>query len=105
MSYVVTENCINCKHTECVEVCPVECFHEGPLSVVIDPDECIDCSLCESECPVNAIFFDDEIRSDKDFFIDFNRKKSKEWPSITEGKDSLPDSAKWDGVKGKRSFL
>ena len=56
MPFVVTENCIKCKHTDCVEVCPVDCFHEGPNFLVIDPDECIDCTLCEPECPVNAIF-------------------------------------------------
>jgi NAD-dependent dihydropyrimidine dehydrogenase PreA subunit len=59
MPFVVTENCIKCKHTDCVEVCPVDCFHEGPNFLVIDPDECIDCTLCEPECPVNAIFPED----------------------------------------------
>ena len=77
MSYVVTENCIKCKHTECVEVCPVECFHEGEFSLVINPEECIDCSLCESECPVNAIFFEDDVPVDQKFFVDFNRVKSR----------------------------
>ena len=61
MTFVVGENCINCKHTDCVEVCPVDCFYEGPNFLVIHPDECIDCALCEPECPVNAIFSEDEL--------------------------------------------
>ena len=70
MTHVVTENCINCKHTDCVEVCPVDCFHAGPNFLVIDPDECIDCTLCVPECPVNAIFAEDEV--------------PEEWKNFTE---------------------
>jgi ferredoxin len=65
MPFVVTDNCIKCKYTDCVEVCPVDCFHEGPNFLVIDPDECIDCTLCEPECPVNAIYPEDDVRRDR----------------------------------------
>src|SRR5690625_8047658 len=84
MTFVVTENCIKCKYTDCVEVCPVDCFHEGPNFLVIDPDECIDCTLCEPECPVEAIYPDDDVPDDQIHFIDLKAELSKLWPVITE---------------------
>ena len=72
MTYVVTESCIKCKYTDCVEICPVDCFYEGPEFLVIDPDECIDCGLCEPECPVEAIYADDELPNDQIEFIEIN---------------------------------
>ena len=105
MTFVVTENCIKCKYTDCVEVCPVDCFHEGPNILVIDPDECIDCTLCEPECPVNAIFSEDEVPSDQAQFLELNAELSKEWPVINEMKDPPDDAAEWDGKPGKLALL
>lgn len=103
MAFVITENCILCKYTNCVEVCPVDCFHEGANSLVIDPDECIDCGLCEPECPVEAISSEDDVE-DKNF-ININRKLSKIWPVINKRKDPLIDADKWKDVKGKIKYL
>ena len=75
MAYVVTESCIKCKYTDCVEVCPVDCFYEGPEFLVIHPDECIDCGLCEPECPIDAIYADDELPENQIQFIEINAKK------------------------------
>lgn len=105
MAYVVTENCILCKYTDCVEVCPVDCFHEGPNFLVIDPDECIDCTLCVPECPVNAIFAEDDVPEDQKHFIALNAELAKKWPVITEKKDPLPEAAKWENVPGKLKYL
>ena len=77
MTYVVTESCIKCKYTDCVEVCPVDCFYEGPEFLVIDPDECIDCGLCVPECPIEAIYPDDELPPDQIEFIEINVKLSE----------------------------
>jgi len=90
MTFVVTEACIKCKYTDCVEVCPVDCFHEGPNFLVIDPDECIDCTLCEPECPVEAIFSEDEVPADQKEFTQINADLAKQWPVITEMKPSSP---------------
>ena len=79
MTYVVTEDCIKCKFTDCVEVCPVDCFYEGPDMLYIDPDECIDCALCEPECPVEAIWSDDELPDEQIPFIDINIKGSEKY--------------------------
>lgn len=105
MAFVVGENCINCKHTDCVEVCPVDCFYEGPNFLVIDPDECIDCALCEPECPVDAIFSEDEIPDDQVAFIEINAELSPHWPNISEMKEPMSDAEKWDGVKDKLKLL
>ena len=72
MTFVVTENCIKCKYTDCVEVCPVDCFHEGENFLVIDPDECIDCSLCVPECPIDAIYAEEDVPEDQMHFIKLN---------------------------------
>lgn len=105
MTYVVTENCIKCLYTDCVEVCPVDCFHIGPNFMVIDPDECIDCTLCEPECPAEAIFAEDELPEGMENYIALNEELSREWPVITEQVDPLPDAAEWDGKPDKLQYL
>jgi len=98
MTYVVTEACIKCKYTDCVEVCPVDCFYEGENMLVIHPDECIDCGVCEPECPAEAIIPDTEAGADK--WIEVNAKYAAEWPNITQKIDPLPgadDVAEEDG--------
>ena len=85
MTYIVTDNCIACKYTDCVEVCPVDCFYEGENMLVIHPDECIDCGVCEPECPADAIRPDTE--PDLEKWVEFNRKYSEEWPVIITKKD------------------
>lgn len=105
MAYVVTENCIKCKYTDCVDVCPVDCFREGPNFLVIDPDECIDCTLCVAECPVEAIYAEDDVPDEQVDFIALNAELSKEWQPIIEKKDPLPDADEWAGVTEKRDQL
>ena len=105
MTFVVGENCINCKHTDCVEVCPVDCFYEGPNFLVIHPDECIDCALCEPECPVDAIFADDELPEDQEQFLDIAIELAESWPNISEKKDPLPEADEWNGKPNKSDLL
>ncbi len=105
MTFVVTESCIRCKYTDCVEVCPVDCFYEGPNFLVINPDECIDCALCEPECPVNAIFSEDELPEEQKEFIQINADLSKQWPNITTKKPAPSDADDWKDVKEKRQHL
>ena len=105
MTYVVTESCIKCKYTDCVDVCPVDCFHEGPNMLVIDPDECIDCTLCVAECPVEAIFADDDVPENQRNFIRINADLAKAWPVLTEKKDAPPDADDWKEVKDKAGLL
>jgi ferredoxin len=105
MTFVVTDECIKCKYTDCVEVCPVDCFHEGPNFLVIDPDECIDCTLCEPECPIEAIHPEDDVPEHQRQFIQLNAELAKIWPVITEKKDALPDADEWAKVKDKLKYL
>ena len=105
MTFVVTEKCIKCKLMDCVEVCPVDCFHEGPNMLVIDPDECIDCTLCEPECPVEAIFSEDELPSGQEKFLELNVELSAKWPVITEIGDVPEDADDWADVEGKFQYL
>jgi len=105
MTFVVTEECIKCKYTDCVEVCPVDCFHEGPNFLVIDPDECIDCTLCEPECPIEAIHAEDDVPDEQQQFIQLNAELAKIWPVITEQKDPPPDADEWAEVKDKLQYL
>ena len=99
MTYVVTDNCIACKYTDCVSVCPVDCFYEGENMLVIKPDECIDCGVCEPECPADAIRPDTE--DDMAKWVDFNAKYAELWPNIVDAKDPLPTAEAQDGVDGK----
>ena len=105
MTFVVSDACIKCKHTDCVEVCPVDCFYEGPNFLVINPDECIDCALCEPECPVDAIFSEDELPENEQQFLELNAELAETWPNITEKQDALPDAEEWADVKGKLEHL
>lgn len=105
MTYLVTENCIKCKHTDCVEVCPVDCFHEGPNFLSIDPDECIDCGVCVPECPVDAIVPDNNVNIDSVFWIELNARLSKKWPVITKRKDPLPNAEEWKDKPNKLDLL
>ncbi|MET0679746.1 MAG: ferredoxin FdxA [Burkholderiales bacterium] len=105
MTHVVTESCIKCKHTDCVDVCPVDCFKEGPNFLVIDPDECIDCAVCIPECPVNAIYAEEDVPAGQESFTALNAELAKLWPVITDKKDALPDAEQWKDVKEKLAHL
>ncbi len=99
MTYVVTEACIKCKYTDCVEVCPVDCFYEGENMLVIHPDECIDCGVCEPECPADAIKPDTEPGLEK--WLEVNAEYAKSWPNITQKKESPADAKDFEGQEGK----
>lgn len=105
MTYVVTQNCIRCKYTDCVEVCPVDCFYEGENFLVIHPDECIDCGLCEPECPAEAIFLDDDVPENQQIFIEINAQLAEKWPNITERIEPLEDAEEWKDKPNKLAFL
>ena len=105
MTYVVLESCVKCKYTDCVEVCPVDCFHEGPNMLVIDPEECIDCSLCVPECPVDAIVAEDDMSPEQQNMLELNRELSAEWPVIVEKKPPPPDADEWKGKPDKLKLL
>ena len=102
MTFVVTEECVKCKYTDCVEVCPVDCFYEGENMLVIHPDECIDCGVCEPECPIEAIKPESEELIE---WIEINRKYAMEWPVITEKKDPLPEAEEFKDVKDKKAMI
>jgi len=103
MTYAVTDNCIGCKYTDCVDVCPVDCFYEGENMLVIKPDECIDCGICEPECPADAIIADTEPEARK--WVDLNAKYAELWPVILSTKDPLPEADQNDGQPGKLESL
>ena len=103
MTYVVVENCIKCKFTDCVEVCPVDCFYEGENFLVIHPDECIDCGVCEPECPSEAIVPDTEPGIDE--WLEINREFAGKWPNITRKLEPPADAKEWKDKPGKRQYL
>ena len=105
MPYVVTASCIKCKYTDCVDVCPVDCFREGPNMLVIDPEECIDCTLCVAECPVEAIYADDDVPQGEHDFIALNAELAKIWPPIVERKPAPHDADDWAKRSGKHGLL
>jgi ferredoxin len=105
MTYVVTEPCIKCKYTDCVGVCPVDAFHEGPNFMVIDPDECIDCSLCVDECPVSAIFNEPDLPKEYAHYIALNVELTKTWPLTKDKGEPLSDADAWAEVKEKFQYL
>jgi ferredoxin len=107
MTHVVTEQCIRCKYTDCVDVCPVDCFREGPNMLVIDPDECIDCAVCIPECPVNAIYAEEDVPPDQVKFTALNAELARApgWKSITKRKPALPDAEEWKDKPDKLQEL
>jgi len=104
MTHLITENCIKCKHTDCVDVCPVDCFYEGPNFLVINPDECIDCAVCIPECPIDAIKAEDDV-PDREVWFDLNKRLSEKWPNIKKKKAALPDAEEWNGRPNKLPLL
>ena len=105
MTYVVKGECVDCKHTACVAVCPVDCFFELENTLVIDPDICIDCAICEPECPVEAIYAEDELPDGQEKFIELNAELSQIWPVITEISDVPEDADDWKDKKDKIQYL
>ena len=105
MTFVVTEACISCKYTDCVDVCPVDAFREGPNFLVIDPNECIDCAVCVPECPVNAIYAEEDLPPEFSAFVQLNARLALSLATITTKKPPLPDAAQWRAVSHKLSSL
>ena len=105
MPFVVCEPCIKCKYTECVSVCPVTCFHEGETMLVIDPDECIECGVCVNECPVHAIYSDDEVPDKWRDYIDLNARHAREWPAIEQSREPLDTAEEFRDISDKRDHF
>lgn len=105
MAHIVAEPCIKCKYTDCVEVCPVDCFHEGVNFLTIDPDVCIDCGLCVPECPTQAIFPEEDLPDKWAEYVEINARLAAEWPELTEKKDALPEADEFKDVEDKRAML
>ncbi len=105
MTFVVTESCIRCKYTDCVAVCPVDCFHEGPNFLVIDPQACIDCAVCVPECPVSAIAAEDDLPADQQHYTALNAQLAAQWPVISTTREPLPDAERWADVRPKHEHL
>jgi ferredoxin len=105
MTHVVTDNCIACKYTDCVEVCPVDCFHAGPNFLVIDPEECIDCTLCVAECPAEAIFPEMDVPAGQEHFLAINAELAPLWPVLASRIDPLPGADELNGTPGKLPML
>lgn len=105
MAFVVTEACIRCRYTDCVDVCPVDCFHAGPNFLVIDPEECIDCAVCVPECPVEAIFAESDVPEGQREYIALNAELAPQWPVLSAKVDALPDAEEWAQVRNKLEHL
>lgn len=105
MTFVVTENCIRCKYTDCVDVCPADCFHEGPNFLVINPETCIDCSLCVQECPADAIYADTDLPPDQTHFIELNAELAQLWPVIAAASEPMAEADMWIDRGDKLQFL
>ena len=105
MTHVVTEACIRCRYTDCVDVCPVDCFRAGPNFLVIDPDECIDCAVCIPVCPVNAIYTEEDVPDDQRAFTALNAELAQIWPMINRTEPALPDADEWAKTTGKLQHL
>jgi len=105
MPFVVTEKCIKCKYGDCVEVCPVDCFYEGENMLVINPDECIDCALCETECPIEAIVSSDDLPDGQESMLDLNRDLSEKWPNIVNKCEPCKDADNWATISDKLKYL
>jgi len=105
MTYVVAEPCVKCKYTDCVDVCPVDCFYEGENFLVLHPDECIDCGACVPECPTEAIFSEDDLPEKWAEYTELNAKLAEGWPNIDAKKDPLPEADDFKGVQDKRAML
>ncbi len=105
MAFIVTESCINCRYTDCVDVCPVDCFHQGPNFLVINPETCIDCAVCVDECPVSAICDAAQVPPDQQHFIALNAERAKQWPVIVAKLTPLPEAERWAKVKEKFAHL
>ena len=105
MTHIVTEACIKCRYTDCVDVCPVDCFRAGPNFLVIDPDECIDCAVCIPECPVEAIYAEEDVPENQQDFVEINAELSKIWPGFTRAEEKAEDADKWADVTEKKELL
>ena len=105
MTHVVLDSCIRCRYTDCVDVCPVDCFREGPNMLVIDPDECIDCAVCIPECPVDAIRAEEDVPPGQIEFVALNAELARSWPGITRKHDALPDAEQWKDETDKLKYL
>ncbi len=103
--YVVAEPCIKCKYTDCVEVCPVDCFYEGVNFLVIDPETCVDCAACEPVCPAEAIYADSDLPPKWAAYVEINARYAKLWPNISDKKEPLPDADRWKSVAAKAEQL
>lgn len=105
MAHVVLESCIRCRYTDCVDVCPVDCFRIGPNMLVIDPDECIDCAVCVPECPVDAIKSEEDVPPEGLPLVALNAELARAWPAITRKQDPLPEAEQWKNAAGKLAYL
>ncbi|MCM5679953.1 ferredoxin family protein [Schlegelella sp. S2-27] len=105
MTHVVTDACIRCKYTDCVDVCPVDCFHEGPNFLAIDPDECIDCAVCVPECPAGAILAEDDLPAELAGWVALNAELARQWPVISQRQAPLPQAEQWKDTPGKLAYL
>lgn len=105
MTHVVTDACVGCKYTDCVAVCPVECFHEGPNFLVIDPEVCIDCGVCIPECPVEAIVDQKDLPANQSEYLEINARLARQWPLILASQEPLPDAEAWAERTDKRAEL